>query len=106
MFVLRPDKTKKIGISICPICFHELVDIDIVVVVVVVVVVAVGSAATMWYPSKQTLTYRIIFDLPISPRYNQPNPRLLFVVLAAAVAASVATQEAKTHLFKRGNDGG
>ena len=46
MFFLRPEKTKKIGISICPICFHELVDIDIVVVVVVVVVV-VGSAATM-----------------------------------------------------------
>ena len=45
MFFLRPEKTKKIGISICPICFHELVDIDIVVVVVVVVVV--GSAATM-----------------------------------------------------------
>ena len=31
MFFLRPEKTKKIGISICPICFHELVDIDIVV---------------------------------------------------------------------------
>ena len=58
------------------------------------------------------MTYRIIFDLPISPRYNQPNPRLLFVVLAKAAAAAVvavaavAALEAKTHLFKRGNDGG
>ena len=53
MFFLRPEKTKKIGISICPICFHELVDIvgiaaaAVVVVLIVVVVVVVGSAATM-----------------------------------------------------------